>query len=142
MLKDLEDENDNDLISTIARLNGLELQDDDNPLWESNIESAFGTNIYPNAGIGRSAQVSPNTFTPDSRVCNGNWLQEYAILQQPRQFHSRISLDTGETRVTGFSSDLVVSAEDHAHAQNTSLAQNSTGLTGRKGGEPTYKQRY
>jgi len=137
----LEDEDRNDLIPTIARLNVLELQDNFNPLWESKIESASGINMDPSAEMGRSAQVSCNTFTPDRRVCNGNWVQEYATLQQTNQFRPQFSLDTGETVGTGFSLDLVESAEDHAHAQNTCLEQNTTGLTGCKGGEPTYKQR-
>lgn len=147
MLKELEDADSNDLFSTIARVNGLEfgmqLQDDDNILWESTIESASGTNMDPNAGTGRSAQVSPNTFTPDRRACSGTWLQEYAPFQQTHQFRPQISLNTGETVGTGFSLDLAESAKDHAHAhaQSTYLEQNSIGQTGLKGGEPTYKQR-
>lgn len=145
MLKELEDADSNDLFSTIARLNGLEfgmqLQDDDNTLWESMIESASGTTMDPSAGTSRSAQVSPNTFTPDRRACSGTWLQEYATLQQTHQFRPQIYLNTGETVGTGFSLDLVESAKDHSHAQNTYLEQNSIGQTDHKGGEPTYKQR-
>lgn len=145
MLKELEDADSNDLIPTIARHNGLEFgmqsQDIDNLPWESEIESASGTNMDPSAGTGGSVQVSPSMFTPDTRVCNGNWLQEYATLQQTHQFCPQISFNTGETVGRVFSSDLVESAKDHAHVQNTCLEQNSTGLTGFKGGEPNYKQR-
>lgn len=148
MLKELEDADSNDLIPTIERHNGLEFgmqhQDDENLLWESKIESASGTNMDPSAGTGGSVQVSPSMFTPDRRVCNGNWLQEYDTLQQTHRFYPQISFNTGETVGRVFSSDLVESAKDHSPAQNTRFEQNSTGLTGLtgfKGGEPNNKQR-
>ena len=53
---------------------GMQLQYYDNPLWESKIESGSGTNMDPSDGTGGSVQVSPSMFTPDMRVCNGNWL--------------------------------------------------------------------
>ena len=61
-------------------------QGDGNILWESKIESASSTNMGTSVGTGGIVQVSPNMFTPDMRVCNGNWLQEYATLQQTHQF--------------------------------------------------------
>ena len=59
----------------------MQRQGDENILWDSNIESTSGTNMDPIAGTGGSVQVSPIMFTLDMRVCNVNWLQEYATLQ-------------------------------------------------------------
>ena len=60
----------------------MQHQGDENILWESNIESTFGTNMDPSVGTGGIVQVSPSMFMPEKRVCNGNCLQEYTTLQQ------------------------------------------------------------
>ena len=75
----------------------MQHQGDENILWESKIESTSGTNMDPSAGTGGSVQVSPSMFKLDMRVCNGNWLQEYATLQQTHQFFPQISFNTRET---------------------------------------------
>ena len=75
----------------------MQHQGDENLLWESKIESTPGTNMHPSDGTGGSVQVSPSMFTPDMRVLNGNWLQEYATLQQTHQFCPQFFFNTSET---------------------------------------------